>query len=257
LAAPLIVALVGIDMILLFNLEIPWHTAAHWFDVSFPRPWLVHYGDLLGSGLIALLGLIALVRRSRPGVASGLVVIGAWGIALATADLNGIDPGIQANVIDLLITGAVIVVLIARWRSLDSGMLARLGALVLFSWLVGTKGDFLQAWLGRFLPVAAVATVVIGLLWLLLTDSALATGDSKVFPMAGRPLLWVGFLLLSVTIANWILVTHALDFRSALIEKGFLHVGLPLAAWLAGTRRFVPPPEVEAEIEEAEADLAQ
>ena len=243
MAAALISINIALDLVLMFTLELPWHAGARWFNVSFPRSWLVHYGDVAGGALVLAIGVVVLLRRGRVPIAAGLVLIGGWVLVLSTASLNGLDPGIKANVIDLVVTVAAACFVAGRWRSLTTEALARVGALVLFSWLVGTKGDFLQAWLGRFLPVAAVATVVIGLIWLLLTDSGLAAGHSKVFPSVGRPLLWVGFLLLSVTIANWTLVSHADDFRGVLANRGFLEIGLPLAAWLAAVKRFAPPRE--------------
>jgi hypothetical protein len=94
--------------------------------------------------------------------------------------------------------------------------------------------------LGGFLPAAAIVTVVTGTLWALLTDSRFTSGSSRLFPEAGRSLLWIGLILTAATMTNWVAVTHDFDLTQDVQFGGFFHLGLPLAAWWVLHRRFKP-----------------
>ena len=73
---------------------------------------------------------------------------------------------------------------------------------------------------------------------------------SRSLPQAARAMLWVGFLLLSVTIFHWFTVTHAVDDSAQFADLGFFYLGIPLAAWLAAGR-LLQREELEETAEEA------
>ena len=76
--------------------------------------------------------------------------------------------------------------------------------------------------------------VVFGILYTLASDSASPRSPAKRLPRDARPLLFVGYLLLSVVILHWLEVTHETTNLDASI--GLLPIGIPLAAWLVGRR---------------------
>jgi hypothetical protein len=82
---------------------------------------------------------------------------------------------------------------------------------------------------------------VFGILWTLLSGSAFANGASRAFPRATRPLMWIGYLVLSLAIFNWIEVTHTVDSAPDTLDEGFFRLGIPLAAWLWMRRPFASP----------------
>ncbi len=66
-------------------------------------------------------------------------------------------------------------------------------------------------------------------------------------PRRTRALLWIGYLVLSATIVNWVLAIHHENPIEGPTLKGFTFLGLPLAAWLLSWRPF-------ARVESFEAD---
>jgi hypothetical protein len=76
-------------------------------------------------------------------------------------------------------------------------------------------------------------------------DSEMASSSSRHFPADSRVLLYIGYLVLSVVILNWVQVTHASDLASVIQRNGFTDIGIPLAAWLF-IRRPWTPAEAEA-----------
>jgi hypothetical protein len=111
---------------------------------------------------------------------------------------------------------------------------------VLFSWLVMSRGDYIS-YAGGLVGLPGIVVVVVGVLLTLATGSGFASDDSRRLPRAARPLLWVGYLLLSVVMLHWAQVTHATG-QDADALTGFFYLGLPVAAWLVG-RRLLPSPE--------------
>ena len=200
---------------------------------------------VVGAGLL-LAGLYLLHRRRRSALGAAVVILGAWALLLAVPGLWQVTVSPNPVFVDIVITLAVVVVAAFRWRRLDTTTAVALTALVAFSWLASTRGGYLTTLLGSFLPAAAIVTVVTGTLWALLTDSAFASGSSRMFPDIGRPLLWVGLLLTAATLTNWAAVTHDFDITQPVSNGGFVHLGLPLAAWWVFHRRFRAAPDVVA-----------
>ena len=208
--------------------------------LDFPSETIVRDGDVVIAAGLLLVGLYLLRRGRRPAVAAAVVILGGWDLLLAVPRLWVITLSPSADMVDVLLTLAVAVVAALRWRRLGRSDAAGLTALVAFSWIVSTRGAYLNWLLGSFLPAAAILTIVTGTLWAVLTDSAFASGSSRLFPDVGRPLLWVGLLVTAATMTNWVAVTHDFDLTQPIASGGFIRIGLPLAAWWVLHRRFRP-----------------
>jgi hypothetical protein len=138
--------------------------------------------------------------------------------------------------VDLVATAAVLLVLVLRWRSLSPAALVAMITLLVFSWLVVSRGDYIS-FVGGLVGLPGILVVVFGVVLTLASGSTFASESSKRLPAEARPLLFVGYLLLSVVILYWVTVTHetGLDDDSL---SGFYFLGIPMAAWLAGRRIF-------------------
>lgn len=204
---------------------------------------IVEYGDLVVAvGALAVAATVALARRRGLTASSfvvGALLVSAWATASYVLDLVTVDPGVRYTFLDVLITLGVGAYAAARWGALTEAALARLGALVLFAWLVSTKGDVFTI-VGGWLTVPSVFLVVLGVVLTLLGGSAFARRDSAGFPRASRVLLWVGYLVLNLALLNWVQVTRGFDLWAVAADKSVFYVGLPMAAWLVIARGFHP-----------------
>lgn len=174
--------------------------------------------------------------RSRE-LGSGLLILGAWNLPAWIDAATDIAWGFSYPTIDVTITLTALVWLLVRWRRVDTREVSLLLAVVVFSWLVISRGDYLS-FLGSLLGLPSVVVVVFGVLYTLLSGSGFTTESSKRLPRESRTLMFVGYLLLSVTILNWLEVIH--EPQSPLFAtSAFYFLGLPIAMWLL-VRRVVP-----------------
>ncbi|GAB3249127.1 hypothetical protein [Nocardioides dilutus] len=175
-------------------------------------------------------------QRSRE-LGSGLLILGAWNLPAWIDAATELSWGFSYPTIDVGVTLVALGWLLVRWRRVDTGEVSLLLAVVVFSWLVISRGDYLS-FLGGLLGLPGVVVVVFGVLYTLLSGSGFTTESSKRLPRESRTLMFVGYLLLSVTILNWHEVIH--DPQSPLFAtSAFYFLGLPLAIWLL-IRRVVP-----------------
>jgi hypothetical protein len=207
-----------------------------------PYVWLGGEG-LAIAGALAVLGGLWWMRRSAGGfgdeLGSAVVVVGAWCLVTFGLVSVGIRPGFSYPTVDLVVTLAVLVVLLLRWRSLSSAALVALITLLIFSWLVMSRGDYIS-FIGGLAGLPAILVVVFGVVLTLASGSAFASESSKRLPAEARPLLFVGYLLLSVVILHWLEITHE-EGQDDFSLAGFYAIGIPMAFWLAA-RRIVPRP---------------
>jgi len=157
-------------------------------------PWVI----LLGIGLW-------LVFRGRTGarreLGLGLFLMGAWNTPFYVLGVLGVRFQFSNPLLDIVFTLGVALVLVVRWRHIDRFEAVALMVVVVFSWLAFSRGDFITAIANGplgFLNLSVVA-VVFGIVFTLLADSAMASGSSRQFPRDSRPLLYLGFLVLSTT----------------------------------------------------------
>ena len=110
-----------------------------------------------------------------------------------------------------------------------------LAALTVFSWLALTKGDWINL-VGEAFALPAILVVVVGVVFSLAGDAGFTAGTGQVVPQGARVMMFVGYLVLSVTILHWVEATHAPSSADALGDTGFFFIGLPWAAWVIGRK---------------------
>lgn len=181
-----------------------------------------------------------LMRRSLGGygdeLGSALIVVGVWNIPASIVSAFELPVAFSYPAVDLMVTAAAIGIVLwtlVRRGRVPATLSVPLTALVVFAWLVMSRADYVS-FLGGLLGLPVVVVVVFGILYSLASDSAFASSSSKRLPREARPMLLVGYLLLSVVILHWLEVTHESDVLESGI--GFVRIGIPLAAWLAGRR---------------------
>lgn len=234
LAAPLLIVLVvtGSGAFLVAQLklhELPWLVR------EFPSDELVHY---LPPALAVVAIIVGILWRRRDiesaELGDGLLVLGAWTFVSLGLDRMSREPGFSYPITDVLITVGVGVVLVLGWRRLDVPRLIALTAVVVFSWLALTGGDWV-AWVGALFRAPEMLVVVFGLAYTLVSGSGFTAEASPRLPREARVLLFLGYLILSVALLHWDETIHA-DAPTALSEIGFFHLGIPIGAWLIGRR---------------------
>ena len=195
------------------------------------------------ASVVAVAAGMWLLRRSCGSSASrelgsGLFVVGVWNVQAWATLAADISVGLSDRTIDVSVTAGVLVWLAVRWRRLQTGEAALLLAVLLFSWLVMSRGDYIS-YLGGFLGLPAVVVVVFGVLYTLASGAAFASESSKRLPRESRTLMFTGYLLLSVTILHWLESVHTEQGSAADAVIGFHYLAIPMAAWLLA-RRIIP-----------------
>jgi hypothetical protein len=222
---------------------------------------MTDYTRAISWGLVIVAGAAILIRlREREFYREfglGLLLLGTFNFPYYILILVHHPLGFNAPLLDILLSAVIGVYLVVRWRQIDAHEAAELAGIVIFSWLVMTKGDFI-AIIGGLVGLSSIVIVVFGVVYSLLADSALASGNGRWLPKNARLLLWVGYLVLSLAILNWITTTHGADFSGGTAARAFSDIGIPLAAWLVIRR---PWTRREAElaalpVEEPETEIA-
>jgi hypothetical protein len=246
LAAPWVLKVAAISAGIFVALQLDSTTLAQ-RAADFPAEWLSSWGVLIVGALAVVAGIV-LMRRSDGGIGdelgSGMIVVGSWNAVALSLSNSNLSLGFSYPAVDVVVTVGVIVLLAVRWRRMDVRFLVTLGTVLGFSWLVTSRGDYLS-FVGGLVGLSTVLVLVFGIAWTLLSGSSFTSGSSSRLPRNARPMLYLGYLLLSVVILHWDAVTHAFvgSDPDALVAYYFL--GIPIAAWLLG-RRIVSPPEAPA-----------
>jgi hypothetical protein len=202
--------------------------------------WLSTDGLAIIAALVVVAGIV-LMRRAEGGfgdeLGSALVVVGGWCFLQLLLPVFHVEAGFSYPTVDLVVTAAVLLLLVVRWRSLSPAALVAMTTVLVFSWLVVGRGDYIS-FVGGLVGLSAILVVVFGVVLTLASGSAFASESSRRLPAEARPLLFVGYLLLSVVILYWVTVSHETGSDADSLS-GFYFLGIPMAAWLAG-RRIVP-----------------
>ncbi len=205
---------------------------------DYPGLAVSRYGNLTMAILAIVVGIVLMRRGDRPfrrELGSGLVVIGAWTLPTFVMQLGDFRIGFSTSLMDVLVTVGIVAYTAARWTSLRAGDLVMLLALTVFSWLTLSQGDWLAA-LGGLLGLSAIVVVVVGVALALVTDAGFTAEASPRLPQASRVLLFLGYLLFSVTLLHWNQVAHTTSVSADSGTTGFLLIGIPWAGWLVGRR---------------------
>lgn len=199
----------------------------------------VQVGAFIQNGNVVVWVLVLaagawLLHRARAAsleIGLGLVLVAAWVLHIVLWQAAETYPGLRMELVDLVFSAALLGYVVLRWRRLDTRGALGVGAMALFAWLFTTEGDFIGV-TGALLGLDQVIVVAFGLVFALLAGSSFVTGNSRFFPRESRPLLWLGYLALSLVILNWSRATHGGDSGAEAGSRAFLMLGVPLAAWL-------------------------
>ncbi|GEP36391.1 hypothetical protein NPS01_00540 [Nocardioides psychrotolerans] len=203
--------------------------------------WLVEWGPITVASLALVAGIWLLRRRRRTTmgseVGSGLVVVAAWSLPSLLIASAGTTAGFQDQLFDVAITLLLLGALLVWWRRWEGPGLVSLAAITLFAWLVMSRGDYI-AFLGSVLGLPAIVVTVFGIAYVVASDAGFTATSSRRLPQGSRVLLFVGYLLFSVTILHWDAASHG-QTPDAQLNAAFFYLGIPIAAWLLG-RQLVP-----------------
>lgn len=209
-----------------------------WFVDAYPTDDVGTYLQPALAVLAILVGLWLLRRRRGPmdtEFGSGLLVIGAWALPSLLINMSTIEIGFSDELVDVVVTLGVAGVVVRRWNRLDTRLAVILAAVTVFTWLAMTKGDWINL-VGSLAGLPAILVVVVGVVFSVAGDAGFTAEGGRVVPQGARVLLFVGYLVLSVTILHWVEATHAPSNADFMGDAGFFFVGIPWAAWLIGRR---------------------
>lgn len=208
------------------------------FVQAYPSGAVADYG-MPAAALLAILLGVWLLRRRRTAMdtefGSGLVVIGAWCLPALLLNLTTWEVGFSDELVDVLVTLGVAVVLVRSWNRIDLRLTVILAAITVFSWLAMTKGDWINL-VGELFALPAILVVVVGVVFSLAGDAGFTAESGRIVPQGARVMMFVGYLVLSVTILHWVETTHAPSSADSLGDAGFFFIGIPWAAWVVGRR---------------------
>jgi hypothetical protein len=123
-------------------------------------------------------------------------------------------------------------------RALTPDRALKLLALAFFAWVLHFT-DFLDDPLSFFFGLAGVSFTAFGILWGLLTAGGRwgVNSDSPQFPKMSRVLLALGYVLLTVNVTHWFLVTHNVQER--VMTDEWTMAGLRIFGYTAAFLIFV------------------
>ncbi|MDQ3897725.1 MAG: hypothetical protein M3326_10885 [Actinomycetota bacterium] len=228
-------------------------SAPRWVLDNFPRTGVAKYLILSTFAVLLVIGLVLYARPRRAPwnrrLGGLLILLGAWIVpSVALQQLSTRDVGFHVGLVDLGLTLLALVYVVVRWRRLDTAAAVRLGALLVFASLVAGNGYLATRVVSRvlaFFAPPAVLLIVVGVLYVVLADSAFASVSSRNFPRETRVLLWLGYLIFVVAVTNYVLVAREAEYRIEFDRYAFHLLALPLAAWLAVRARIAPPEHEE------------
>lgn len=164
-------------------------------------------------GLVVIAGM-AQARRGRQALALYLCGFGLMALWIEMADIGrplSLLTWYRPTYTDFwwtIIFGAVALVWLIR-RELTPARAAALLLVALMSGLL-RQTAFINNRFTPFFGFAGVGFIAFGLIWDALTAGSWANVSSPELPRAGRIFLYLGYVLLTVTLVNWALTTHNL-----------------------------------------------
>ncbi|MCC7353799.1 MAG: hypothetical protein IT330_08580 [Anaerolineae bacterium] len=96
-------------------------------------------------------------------------------------------------------------------RELTAARAGRLLLIVLMTALL-RQTDFISDPFSPFFGFAGIGLVAFGIVWDALTIGSWANASSPALPRVSRIFLYLGYVLFTVTIVNWVLTTHNLSY---------------------------------------------
>lgn len=197
---------------------------------TYGQPAVIAGGILVGVWLLRR-------RRSAMDVelGSGLVVVGAWALPSLLVNMTSWELGFSDELVDVVVTLAVAVVVAVAWRRIDTRLGVVLAAVLVFSWLTFSKGDWI-ALAGNLFGLPAVLVVVVAVIFSVLGDAGFTRTGGRFVPQGARVLMFVGYLVLSVTLLHWVETTHGPSQSAFQADAAFYFIGIPWAAWIVARK---------------------
>ncbi len=117
-------------------------------------------------------------------------------------------------------------------RQLNADRALKILGLAIFTWLLHFT-DFLDNPLTLFFGLAGISYTAFGILWSFLTAGGRwkVNGDSPQLPNKSRVLLAIGYVLLTLNISHWFMVTHNIQER--MLSDDFTLAGLRIFGYTA------------------------
>jgi len=199
---------------------------------------------------LALAAAVALSRRGHRPLALYLGIFGLLDVrsALTAADaplgrFYSVGPGTPVDFWWLVLFSLIALFWLVRGR-LTSARVNRLLFVVLVTALL-RQTDFISNPFSPFLGFAGIGFIAFGIVWDAVTVGAWANATSPALPRVSRIFLYLGYVLLTVTVINWSLTLHnltAVSWFTGEIGLGGLNVfGRPLLYAIFAVTLTLPP----------------
>jgi hypothetical protein len=190
----------------------------------------------VGLYLVALAGCVWLARRGRACPALYLGAFGAYNLWLKVTEPGGPLGGLAQRGNEPEDFWLVLAIAIAALVALLRRMLSAQRAVELLFLLLITgllrQTDFIENPFSPLLGFAGIGFIAFGLVWDAMTRGAWANADTPGLPRTSRVLLYIGYVLLTVTLVNWALTSHSLlyvgQFTGDAAVNGLDRFGRPL-----------------------------
>ncbi len=219
-------------------------------------------GMRLVTGLVLLVLAVLFARR---GVAAMPELFAAIGIASAVGGITVLIGGFPLwTPASVSVVATIACVGLLVWVLVTGATTARLTAIAvaLLAAALFANPQWLTDPLGVVLPSAAIASVLLGLTWALLTGFAIANGHSAKYPRPARVMLMLANTVFATTVLAYVALSKdpssGFDFE-AIVELGQITFGTPLVACallvaftaVLRDRDVEPVPVAEALVEKA------
>jgi hypothetical protein len=218
---------------------------------------LDHLADqqTVGQMVVAALALVTaawLTVRGRAGLALYCGLFGAlfiWDEMTRTGAPLGLFATPDAALDDIGAVALLAAIGLGWWlrRQLTAARAGRLLALLVMTALLG-QTDFLANPFNPALDViglSSIGVIAFGIVWDTVTAGAWANDASPALPRIGRLFLYLGYVLLSVTLILWAVAAHNLPLIEHLTgtigQVGLQHLGRPLLYAIAAITLAAPP----------------
>jgi hypothetical protein len=190
----------------------------------------------VGLYLFALGAATWLARRGRSAAALYLGAFGGYNLWLKLSEAGGpfgmlAQRGSAPEDFWLVLVLVAALIVLGLRRALTPEWAMRLLGLLLITGLL-RQTDFIENPFSPLLGFAGIGFIAFGLVWDAMTRGAWANHGTPGLPRSGRVLLYIGYVLLTVTLVNWALTSHSLldigQFTGDAALNGLDRFGRPL-----------------------------
>lgn len=170
--------------------------------------------------LLYVLAVVAAFWVSRRGNSTLALYLGTFGLVAIWTEITGSGQplaqfGWSAELVDfwwVMLFTVIGFFWLIRGR-LTAERVQRLLFLLLITVLL-RQTDFIEDPFSPFFGFAGVGLIAFGIIWDALTFGIWANGSSRSLPRISRIFLYLGYVLLTVTLINWVLTAHNLSLVS-------------------------------------------